>query len=67
MITYYADIVDLFDVIEHVIIQLDGKTVTVRGKRDGKPLTHHSSYNRPSVADAVAQKLAAFAGIPKNS
>lgn len=63
---YYLDIVDLFDVIEDVIIQPDGKSIRVRGKKDGQFADYYQSYNYVKVTKEVAKRLKYFVGIKKN-
>ena len=63
---YYLDIVDLFDVIEDVIIQPDGKSIRVRGKKDGQFTDYYQSYNYVKVTKEVAKRLKYFVGIKKN-
>ena len=63
---YYLDIVNLFDVIEEVIIQQDGKSIRVCGKKDGKSTDYYQSYNYTKVAREVAKRLKYFVGIKKN-
>ena len=63
---YYLDIVDLFDVIEDVIIQPDGKSIRVRGKANGEFMDFYQSYNYIKVTNEVAKLLKFFIGIKKS-
>ena len=63
---YYLEIVDLFDVIDDVIVQRDGKTVRVRGKKDCEFADYYQSYSYTKVAKEVAKRLKYFIGIKRN-
>lgn len=63
---YYLEIVDLFDVIDDVTVQQDGKSVRVCGKKDGQFADYYQSYNYTKVAREVAKRLKYFVGIKKN-
>lgn len=63
---YYLEIVDLFDVIDDVIVQPDGKTIRVRGKKNGEFADYYQSYNYMKVAKEVAKRLNYFIGVKRN-
>lgn len=59
----WKDIVIKFDVIEDVIIQPNGKSIRVRGTKDGKFADVYTDYNNKEVAKAAFEKITAFIGI----
>lgn len=56
-------IVNEFDKIDDVIIQPNGKSVRVRGSKDGKFTDCYVDYAHKEVAQEVAEKISYFIGV----
>jgi hypothetical protein len=59
----WKDIVNKFDIIEDAILQPNGKSIRVRGKKDGKFADVYTDYKNSEVAKEVLKKVQAFIGI----
>lgn len=59
----WKDIVNKFDTIDDVTIQPNGKSLRVRGKKDGKFADVYTDYNNKEAAKGVHDKVATFIGI----
>jgi len=62
----WKDIVNKFDVIEDAILQPNGKSIRVRGKKDGKFADVYTDYKNSEVAKEVLKKVQAFVGIKES-
>ena len=61
----YLDIVNEFDLVEDVIVQPDGLSIRVRGKKDGDFHDFYKTYQNKKTARCVFEKIKMFVGIPR--
>lgn len=61
--TNWKDIVNKFDEIEDAILQPNGKSIRVRGTKDGKFADAYEDYSDTKIAKEVLKRVQSFIGV----